>query len=73
MLTMSKGAFVEPTIFVNVPTSSPIYQEEVFGPVVIVNTFTSDEEALAEANSTDFGLFGTSPLFSSCSMKVINP
>ncbi|PMD29646.1 aldehyde dehydrogenase [Hyaloscypha variabilis F] len=51
------GAFIEPTIFVNVPNSSPIYQEEVFGPVVIVNTFTSEEDALAEANSTDFGLF----------------
>jgi hypothetical protein len=35
-----------------------------FGPVVIVNTFTSEEDALAEANSTDFGLFYMSPLLS---------
>jgi acyl-CoA reductase-like NAD-dependent aldehyde dehydrogenase len=64
ILISFKGAFIEPTIFVNVPTSSPIYQEEVFGPVVIVNTFTSEEDALAEANSTDFGLFCMSPLLS---------
>lgn len=41
----------------NVPTSSPVYKEEVFGPVVIVNTFTDEDQVLAEANGTDFGLF----------------
>jgi acyl-CoA reductase-like NAD-dependent aldehyde dehydrogenase len=41
-----------------VPTSSPAYQEEIFGPVVIVNTFDREEEAIAEANRTEFGLFG---------------
>ncbi|KAG0650381.1 Aldehyde dehydrogenase [Hyphodiscus hymeniophilus] len=55
----TQGSFIEPTIFLNVPTSSPIYQEEVFGPVLIVNTFTSEEDALTEANSTDFGLFSS--------------
>ena len=64
MLIIFKGSFIEPTIFLNVTTSSPIYQEEVFGPVVIVNTFTTEEEALAEANSTDFGLFCVSPRLS---------
>lgn len=60
-----KGAFVEPTIFKNVPTSSPLYQEEVFGPVVIVNTFKTEEEALAEANGVEYGLFCTLSFFPS--------
>lgn len=41
----------------NVPQSSDAYKEEIFGPVVIVNTFKDEAEALAEANSTEFGLF----------------
>ncbi|MCJ1300625.1 hypothetical protein MMC08_003422 [Hypocenomyce scalaris] len=53
------GAFVEPTIFKNVPMTSPIYKEEVFGPVVIVNTFEDEEEALREANGTEYGLFSS--------------
>lgn len=52
-----KGCFVEPTILFNVPKSSDAYKEEIFGPVVIVNTFKDEAEALAEANSTEFGLF----------------
>jgi aldehyde dehydrogenase (NAD+) len=49
---------MEPTILVNVPTSSDAYKEEIFGPVVIVNTFKNEAEALGEANGTEFGLFG---------------
>lgn len=52
-----QGAFIEPTILFNVPTSSVAYQEEIFGPVVIVNTFETEEQALDEANCTEFGLF----------------
>jgi aldehyde dehydrogenase (NAD+) len=37
--------------------TSPIYEEEVFGPVVIVNTFREEEEAIREANSVEYGLF----------------
>ena len=48
---------MEPTILVNVPTSSDAYKEEIFGPVVVVNTFKDEAGALAEANSTEFGLF----------------
>jgi aldehyde dehydrogenase (NAD+) len=51
------GAFVEPTILKNVPITSAAYMEEIFGPVVIVNTFTEERDVLAEANCTDFGLF----------------
>ena len=49
---------MEPTILMNVPTSSDAYKEEIFGPVVIVNTFKTEEQAIAEANGTEFGLFG---------------
>lgn len=48
---------MEPTILMNVPKSSDAYKEEIFGPVVIVNTFKDENEALLEANATEFGLF----------------
>jgi hypothetical protein len=57
-----KGNFIEPTILRDVPTSSSAYQEEIFGPVVIVNTFRDEETVLKEANCTDFGLFCESDL-----------
>ncbi|EXJ58754.1 hypothetical protein A1O7_06184 [Cladophialophora yegresii CBS 114405] len=53
------GAFIEPTILKNVPTTSVAYREEIFGPVVIVNTFKDEADVLAEANCTDFGLFSS--------------
>lgn len=51
------GAFIEPTILKNIPIDSAAYQEEIFGPFVIVNTFKDEKEVLTEANCTDFGLF----------------
>lgn len=54
-----KGAFMQPTILLNIPLTSAAYQEEIFGPVIIVNTFTSEDEALEEANCTEFGLFSS--------------
>ena len=54
---VSQGAFMEPTILLNVDQGSTAYREEIFGPVVIVNTFESEEEVLAEANGVEFGLF----------------
>lgn len=48
---------MEPTVLVNVPTSSEAYKQEIFGPVLIVNTFKNEAEALAEANGSEFGLF----------------
>lgn len=52
-----QGAFLEPTILLNVDTKSSAYQEEIFGPVIIVNTFEDEADALAEANCVEFGLF----------------
>lgn len=51
-----KGLFVEPTIFKNAPNTSRIVQEEVFGPVVTVQTFKDEAEAIELANDTVFGL-----------------
>lgn len=53
-----KGTFVEPTIFKDAPDSSRIVQEEVFGPVITVKTFKTEEEAIEVANNTVFGLSG---------------
>jgi 1-pyrroline dehydrogenase len=51
-----RGAFVEPTVVVDVNQSAEIVQREVFGPVVTVQRFGSEEEALAWANDVDYGL-----------------
>ena len=50
------GRFVQPTIFVDVDPSMRIAQEEVFGPVLSVIRFRDDNEAVAIANGTRFGL-----------------
>lgn len=51
-----KGAYLEPTIFVNVRNSMSIAQEEVFGPVLCVIPFSSVEEAIQIANDSKYGL-----------------
>jgi acyl-CoA reductase-like NAD-dependent aldehyde dehydrogenase len=50
------GYFFEPTLFDGAAPDDPISVQEVFGPVVVASTFGSDEEALARANDTDYGL-----------------
>ena len=50
------GYFMEPTIITNVKESDSIAQKEVFGPVLAVSTFETEEEAIGLANSTDYGL-----------------
>eukprot|EP01119_Soliformovum_irregulare_P012135 TRINITY_DN313_c0_g1_i1.p1 TRINITY_DN313_c0_g1~~TRINITY_DN313_c0_g1_i1.p1 ORF type:complete len:500 (+),score=167.86 TRINITY_DN313_c0_g1_i1:397-1896(+) len=51
-----KGYFVEPTVFVNVTPNMTIWKEEIFGPVLSVMTFKSEEEAIRLANDSLFGL-----------------
>ncbi len=53
---LAGGWFVEPTIFTNVTNDMRIAQEEVFGPVLSVITFNSDEQALQIANDSPYGL-----------------
>ncbi len=50
------GNFVAPTVFVDVEPDARIFQEEIFGPVVAITPFDSDEEALELANNTRYGL-----------------
>jgi 1-pyrroline dehydrogenase len=52
----SRGFFVKPTIVTEVTQTDEIVQREVFGPVVTVQRFSSDEEALAWANDVRYGL-----------------
>ena len=55
---LDKGFFFEPTLFDNVRNDSRLAQEEVFGPIGAVIGFDDDEEAIALANASDFGLSG---------------
>lgn len=50
------GFYIEPTIFDEVPIESRIAQEEIFGPVLVVQVFKDEEEAISLANGTIFGL-----------------
>ena len=50
------GRCFEPTVLVNVPATAPIYCEEVFGPVVSVEPFDDEQEAVQKANGSDYGL-----------------
>ena len=50
------GRCFQPTVLVDVPAQAPISCEEVFGPVVLVEPFDSEQEALDKANSTHYGL-----------------
>jgi acyl-CoA reductase-like NAD-dependent aldehyde dehydrogenase len=52
----SNGYYVLPTVFLNVPLDSPLFQEEIFGPVLTVSTFTKIHDAIEMANSTKYGL-----------------
>jgi aldehyde dehydrogenase (NAD+) len=57
------GYFVKPTVFVHVKNDMTIAQEEIFGPVLCVITFDSEDEAIRIANDSKYGLhdsvFGT--------------
>ena len=51
-----KGFFIRPTLFTNVAQSSRLAQEEIFGPVLTIQTFRTDDEVIEKANNTPFGL-----------------
>ncbi len=55
---LEKGYFHEPTLFDDIDNRSTLAREEVFGPVGVVIGFDTDEEAVALANDSDFGLSG---------------
>tara|TARA_B100000530_G_scaffold58507_1_gene33698 strand:+ start:666 stop:2045 length:1380 start_codon:yes stop_codon:yes gene_type:complete len=53
------GAWIEPTVIAGLPTNSRTSTEEIFGPVVTLHSFSSDDEAIEIANSTEYGLAGS--------------
>lgn len=57
-----KGYYVQPTVAIDVPSGHRLFKEELFVPFVVVNEFKTLDEALDEANDTDYGL--TAGIFS---------
>ncbi|MDR3541339.1 MAG: aldehyde dehydrogenase family protein [Desulfosporosinus sp.] len=55
---LKQGYFVEPTIFTDTLPDMRIVQEEIFGPVLVVQKFKDEQEAIALANNTIYGLAG---------------
>jgi hypothetical protein len=57
--SMERGWFVRPTIVADVKNSDTVAQEEIFGPVLSVIPYDSDEEAVAIANDSEYGIGGS--------------
>lgn len=55
---MHTGFYVRPTVFADVGADSVLFQDEIFGPVLTMTPFDSEDEAVALANATDYGLAG---------------
>ncbi|KAH7233893.1 aldehyde dehydrogenase [Fusarium redolens] len=56
---LDKGYFVDATIVRDVPENDKLIREEIFGPVLVINTFTDEDEVLKRANDTEFGLYSS--------------
>lgn len=56
---INHGHFIRPTLFTGVDNQSRIAQEEIFGPVVSLIAYDTEEEAIALANASDYGLSGS--------------
>ena len=52
----ASDAFIQPTVFADVPHDAPIAREEIFGPVLAIQTFRTEDEALSLAHDTPYGL-----------------
>ena len=55
---LGKGYFIPPTVFADVPTDAKVWNEEIFGPVLCLRRFSSEQEALVIANANSYGLAG---------------
>lgn len=53
------GLYYQPTLFTNVAEDSELWQKEVFGPVLVFDTFQDEAEAIRKGNNTDYGLAAT--------------
>lgn len=54
--TFDRGAYVAPTVFTDCTDTMQIVQEEIFGPVMSILTYETEDEVIARANATSFGL-----------------
>ena len=52
----NRGWYVRPTVFADVTPEMTIYKQEIFGPVLSISAFDTEDEAIAMANDTDYGL-----------------
>ena len=59
VLEETGGWFVAPTVITDLPATSAVAQEEIFGPVTVVLEFDDEDEAIRLANGTKYGLAGT--------------
>ena len=55
---IEKGFFIKPTIFANVKNNMTIAKEEIFGPVLSIIGYEDENDAIAIANDSDYGLSG---------------
>ena len=55
---LDSGYYVKPTIFADVSPEMTIFREEIFGPVLSITTYDSEEEAVFLANDSEYGLSG---------------
>lgn len=51
--------FISPVVFLQQPEDAKVMKDEIFGPVVCINTFDTEEQALKYANNTEFGLYAS--------------
>ncbi len=68
--SLDSGFFVKPTVFADVSPEMTIWKEEIFGPVLVIATYESEEEALVLANDSIYGLSGA--VWSADQEKAIN-
>ncbi|QJQ96529.1 MULTISPECIES: aldehyde dehydrogenase family protein [Halomonadaceae] len=54
-----QGFFLAPTLYRDVPTTSRLWREEIFGPVLCARRFSDEEDAITQANDSDYGLAAT--------------
>ena len=55
---LESGFFVKPTVFADVTPDMTIFREEIFGPVLCITSYSSEEEAIELANDSEYGLSG---------------
>ena len=53
------GYFIRPALFADVPADSSLWCEEIFGPVLCVRAFDTEDDAIAAANDTEYGAVAT--------------